>query len=215
MRQLTLSEQGSERASEQEQDGSGSFCDLILEVTSHRFCCPLFIRSKPRGPAHTQGAQITQAWWGSLGAPEAPITHDFSFLWVVTRKGSEIHGIPTLITQKLLQKESGISILICNYWLTASKDLKWHPYSPTLHVRALLFREHSITALFTWELLNNLLQMHLNMASWICYCGSDTMCVSCSVEADSLWPHGLWPARLLCPWHSPGKNTGTGCHFLL
>ena len=23
------------------------------------------------------------------------------------------------------------------------------------------------------------------------------------------------PARLLCPWVSPGKNTGVGCHFLL
>ena len=21
--------------------------------------------------------------------------------------------------------------------------------------------------------------------------------------------------RILCPWHSPGKNTGVGCHFLL
>ena len=26
---------------------------------------------------------------------------------------------------------------------------------------------------------------------------------------------GLEPARLLCLWNSPGKNTGTGCHFLL
>ena len=25
----------------------------------------------------------------------------------------------------------------------------------------------------------------------------------------------LQPARLLCPWHTPGKNTGMGCHFLL
>ena len=25
----------------------------------------------------------------------------------------------------------------------------------------------------------------------------------------------LWTARLLCPWDSPGKNTGVGCHFLL
>ena len=24
-----------------------------------------------------------------------------------------------------------------------------------------------------------------------------------------------WPARLLCPWDSPGKNTGVGCHALL
>ena len=30
-----------------------------------------------------------------------------------------------------------------------------------------------------------------------------------------LWPHGLSPARLLCPWDSPGKNTGVGCHALL
>ena len=28
-------------------------------------------------------------------------------------------------------------------------------------------------------------------------------------------PHGLKPARLLCPWDSPGKNTGVGCYFLL
>ena len=27
--------------------------------------------------------------------------------------------------------------------------------------------------------------------------------------------HGLQPTRLLCPWGSPGKNTGVGCHFLL
>ena len=24
-----------------------------------------------------------------------------------------------------------------------------------------------------------------------------------------------WTIRLLCPWDSPGKNTGVGCHFLL
>ena len=30
-----------------------------------------------------------------------------------------------------------------------------------------------------------------------------------------LQPHGLQPARLLCPWDSPGKITGVGCHFLL
>ena len=36
-----------------------------------------------------------------------------------------------------------------------------------------------------------------------------------AVVSDSLQPHGLWPARLLCPWDSPGKNTGVGCHALL
>ena len=28
-------------------------------------------------------------------------------------------------------------------------------------------------------------------------------------------PHRRQPTRLLCPWDSPGKNTGVGCHFLL
>ena len=35
------------------------------------------------------------------------------------------------------------------------------------------------------------------------------------VMSDSLWPHGLYPSRLLCPWDSPGQNTGMGCHSLL
>ena len=33
--------------------------------------------------------------------------------------------------------------------------------------------------------------------------------------SDSLWPRGLSPSRLLCPWDSPGKSTGVGCHALL
>ena len=32
---------------------------------------------------------------------------------------------------------------------------------------------------------------------------------------DSLRPYGLQPARLLCPWDSPRKNTRVGCHALL
>ena len=39
--------------------------------------------------------------------------------------------------------------------------------------------------------------------------------VSHSVVSNSLRPHGLQPARLLCPWDSPGKNMGAGCHSLL
>ena len=32
--------------------------------------------------------------------------------------------------------------------------------------------------------------------------------------SDSVQPYGLQPARLLCPWDSPGKNTGMGCQAL-
>ena len=33
--------------------------------------------------------------------------------------------------------------------------------------------------------------------------------------SDSVQPHRWQATRLLCPWDSPGKNTGVGCHFLL
>ena len=33
--------------------------------------------------------------------------------------------------------------------------------------------------------------------------------------SDSVWPHRRQPTRCSCPWDSPGKNTGVGCHFLL
>ena len=45
----------------------------------------------------------------------------------------------------------------------------------------------------------------------VCVC----VCVSCSAVSDSLWPHGLQPTGLFCPWNSPGKNTGVGSHSLL
>ena len=33
--------------------------------------------------------------------------------------------------------------------------------------------------------------------------------------SDILRPHGLQPARLLCPWDSLGRNAGVGSHSLL
>ena len=39
--------------------------------------------------------------------------------------------------------------------------------------------------------------------------------LSHSAVSDSLQPHGLQPTRLLCPWDSPGKDAGVGCHALL
>ena len=33
--------------------------------------------------------------------------------------------------------------------------------------------------------------------------------------SDSVRPRRRQPTRLPCPWDSPGKNSGVGCHFLL
>ena len=39
--------------------------------------------------------------------------------------------------------------------------------------------------------------------------------ISHSVVSDSVQLHRQQSTRLPCPWDSPGKNTGVGCHFLL
>ena len=39
-----------------------------------------------------------------------------------------------------------------------------------------------------------------------------TICGLATVVSDSF---GQYSIRLLCPWDSPGKNTGVGCHTLL
>ena len=42
--------------------------------------------------------------------------------------------------------------------------------------------------------------------------------LACSVAQSCLTlghPHRLQPIRLLCPWDSPGEDTGAGYHFLL
>ena len=41
------------------------------------------------------------------------------------------------------------------------------------------------------------------------------VCQAAAVMANSVQPRGLLPTRPLCPWDSPGRNTGVGCHVLL
>ena len=63
------------------------------------------------------------------------------------------------------------------------------------------------------------IMFQLNNYSWACnfsffvvvYC----CCLASKLCPILLQPHGLYPARVLCPWNFPSKNTGVGCHFLL
>ena len=49
--------------------------------------------------------------------------------------------------------------------------------------------------------------------------GLNTITQTCVLVAQSCLalcdPMDCSPAKLLCPWNSPGKNIGVGCHFLL
>ena len=57
------------------------------------------------------------------------------------------------------------------------------------------------------------------VSDYLCFWGATQLSsrkpCCCLVVSDSLRPHGLQPTRLLCPWDSPGRNTGVSCHFLL
>ena len=64
-------------------------------------------------------------------------------------------------------------------------------------------------ATFLFRELQNILSLSFNFQSkawwwWWFSC--------CHVQL--LQVHRLQPARLLCPWDFPGKNTGVGCHVL-
>ena len=49
----------------------------------------------------------------------------------------------------------------------------------------------------------------LRVTHLVCYKVVVTVTQSCPTLCDSV------DRRLLCPWNSPGKNTGVGCQFLL
>ena len=93
-------------------------------------------------------------------------------------------------------------------------------------------------ALFQGTFQNQGLNPHLLHCRWILYClshqGSPRMFItlfifektkketiinrllfSCKVVSDSFVTPWTVPARLLCLWDFPSKNTGMGCHFLL
>ena len=51
----------------------------------------------------------------------------------------------------------------------------------------------------------------LGYCQWYCYERSERHSVV--TLWPPLWPHGLQPARLPCPWTSPGQNTGVGSQY--
>ena len=48
----------------------------------------------------------------------------------------------------------------------------------------------------------------------VCVCVCVCCCCCCLVVKSCptlLWPYGLYPSILFCPWAFPGENTGVGC----
>jgi len=67
--------------------------------------------------------------------------------------------------------------------------------------------------LYKWNHIDCFVLLWISMSvcfAWV-YAAAAKLLQSC----PTLRPHRRQPTRLPCPWDSPGKNTGVGCHFLL
>ena len=87
-----------------------------------------------------------------------------------------------------------------------------------LNVILYSYTTHSNTSLPYFKLLKpthfkisfKWIYVYMHMCCCCCRC-----CYVTSVVSNSVQPHRRQPTGLPCPWDSPGKNTGVGCHFLL
>ena len=71
-------------------------------------------------------------------------------------------------------------------------------------------------AVLPWQLaLGSWLRISSHPASQGGPLGKAVICSLCVRACIVTQSCGLQPARLLCPWGSPGKNTGASCHLLL
>ena len=59
---------------------------------------------------------------------------------------------------------------------------------------------------------------NVSLCVYLCVCFYSSLPAAAAKSLQScptVRPHRRQPTRLLCPWDSPGKNTGVGGHFLL
>ena len=92
--------------------------------------------------------------------------------------------------------------------LSSASSLSHLHWSPGWVCRAGLTSPKSACLSVNYPVKHSLTKITLISFSYACYAKSLQSC-------PTLQPHGPQPARLLCPWGSPDKNTGVGCHALL
>ena len=71
-----------------------------------------------------------------------------------------------------------------------------------------------MNAFITQFMMPNLQSNFLSLVSGKLLIHNSLISQTPSANSNSLQPHGLQPARLLCPWNSPDRNNGVGCHSL-
>ena len=88
--------------------------------------------------------------------------------------------------------------------------------SSKLEFSSFIFYYHMPNWLLDHKILfyNYFLNLNLSLHLY-CLISMKKMKVLVTPSCPTVRPHRLQPTRLLCPWNSPGKNTGVGSHSLL
>ena len=105
----------------------------------------------------------------------------------------------------------GCHFLLQGIFLTQGLNSRLLPASLALQADSLaLSHQVSLSSCRRTQICVSEGHVHPLGRSWVSasYC---TVCVQLCPAV--LWLHGLKPARFLCPWDSPGKNSGVDGHF--
>ena len=73
------------------------------------------------------------------------------------------------------------------------------------------FKQNFIVVSFLWCCVEHFFIYVLSIRYPLCDVPAAVLCLSLSCVWPTPW---TWPSRLLCPWDSPGRNTGVACHAL-
>ena len=103
-------------------------------------------------------------------------------------------SLPSLSQDRDFEKTSPKDISIVHKVLIVATVSEWYQQKPSTRVKARFGRDKKHQVLFH------------PLLKWS---------ESGLVMSDSVMPWTMKPARLLCLWNFPGKNTGVGCHSLL
>ena len=97
----------------------------------------------------------------------------------------------------------------------------WWPFDQCEMIPHCHFDLHFCIAETDTDVENTWMDTKAGRTGWeeLAVCDLQIYTINCCLVAKSCptlgWPHGLQPARFLCPWDFPDKNTGGGYHFLL
>ena len=105
---------------------------------------------------------------------------------------------------------------VSGWWFSLGKDRRLEikkGYTRWFHcIHKFFFLYINSKKIWSKWLNGEMLKASIYLIICVCVCAR---VFSCSAVSNSSQSYGPWPARFLCPWGSPGKNTGAGCHALL